>query len=274
MRPKRTWEERLWEKLDVGGDDECWVWKAGVNGAGMPILSRGPSDPPGTIVVARFVYEFFIEAVGDDQQLNNDCGNRRCCNPAHQVLTARGKHLHTAPQGAKAMTLEQKLDSLAIRLPAMTEIRGPNECHEFRGYIDDAGYGRIGFGRALVKAHQAAWMVEHRQEIPEGKVIRHLCKPIPNRKCCNLAHLKLGTHKENMEDKMAAGRGGYEKRTFENAPRGSAHHHAKMTEEMALEILSRHANHEMVHVLAKEFGLSIPTVSRLVNGHIWRHLKR
>ena len=46
-----------------------------------------------------------------------------------------------------------------------------------------------------VGAHRVAWMIEN-GEIPEGKVIDHICH---NTLCVNPAHLRAVTHKENIE---------------------------------------------------------------------------
>jgi hypothetical protein len=62
-------------------------------------------------------------------------------------------------------------------------------CWEWRGYLNDHGYGQIGVDGVSVYAHR--WSYEHFiGPIPAGKQIDHLCR---NRKCCNPAHLEAVT---------------------------------------------------------------------------------
>ena len=56
-------------------------------------------------------------------------------------------------------------------------------------------------GRPL-RAHRMAYEVA-KGDIPEGMHILHSCD---NPKCCNPAHLRPGTHQENMDDMQARGR--------------------------------------------------------------------
>lgn len=64
------------------------------------------------------------------------------------------------------------------------------------------GYGWIRHGSKTMLAHRAAYEVANGQ-IPDGMVVRHACD---NPECTNPAHLLLGTHADNVADKMARGR--------------------------------------------------------------------
>lgn len=59
------------------------------------------------------------------------------------------------------------------------------------------GYAQIGWNegdfRTVTVAHRVAWIGEH-GPIPDGLTVDHLCK---QRKCVNIAHLRLLTNYEN-----------------------------------------------------------------------------
>jgi hypothetical protein len=58
------------------------------------------------------------------------------------------------------------------------------------------------FRGKLWRAHRAAWVEAH-GDIPEGMFVLHQCD---NRACVNVAHLFLGTHQDNMDDRESKGR--------------------------------------------------------------------
>lgn len=55
----------------------------------------------------------------------------------------------------------------------------------------------------MIKAHRAAWMAATGREIAAGMCVLHKCD---NPRCCNPAHLWLGTNPENTRDKVEKGR--------------------------------------------------------------------
>ena len=77
-------------------------------------------------------------------------------------------------------------------------------CWNWRASIDRHGYGQFKVFRdtSPQRAHRVAWSIFH-GPIPEGLMILHSCH---NRKCCNPAHLRHGTHIDNMKDMADAGR--------------------------------------------------------------------
>lgn len=59
-----------------------------------------------------------------------------------------------------------------------------------------------------------------------------------------------------------------------SAKSGPAHHAAKLTETQARAILARVRDGEKQARLAEEFGVSRATISNLVSGVTWKHLRR
>lgn len=68
---------------------------------------------------------------------------------------------------------------------------------------DSRGYGQIRFDGKLWRAHRLAWCVAGRELPPKPFILRHRCH---NRRCVNVDHLEVGTHRDNLRDAVAAGR--------------------------------------------------------------------
>ena len=88
----------------------------------------------------------------------------------------------------------------------------PDQCWPWNGAVNERGYGRIDFlGHKGIYAHRIAYVLanpgstEFRGPIDQSSpyFVRHFCDNPP---CCNPKHLLLGTHDDNMKDKVARGR--------------------------------------------------------------------
>lgn len=89
------------------------------------------------------------------------------------------------------------------RFMAKTE-KAASGCWEWHGYRRAHGYGQFWLGGKDHKAHRAAWLL-FRGAIPSTKEVIHECDNPP---CVNPAHLRLGTHAQNMADMKTRERGG------------------------------------------------------------------
>lgn len=79
-----------------------------------------------------------------------------------------------------------------------------DSCWEWTGAKITDGYGQFRTGRdATILAHRFAYEHQNRVAIMPGIVVCHTCD---NPSCVNPEHLFLGTHKDNMRDKMEKGR--------------------------------------------------------------------
>jgi hypothetical protein len=137
----------------------------------------------------------------------------------------------------------------------------PGECWNWRGTLNRLGYGQIGRGAARnVGAHRVSYEL-HFGPIPAGAHILHSCD---NRACVNPAHLRPGTHAENMRDRSERGR--------VNAARGSKAARAKLTEDVVAVIKARLALHHSGSTIALELGVDKGTISCIKRGKTWRHV--
>ncbi|MGZ4518914.1 MAG: HNH endonuclease [Mycobacteriaceae bacterium] len=66
------------------------------------------------------------------------------------------------------------------------------------------GYGQVNIAGRNQSAHRVAWELSTESSIPVGMLIDHACR---NRACCNPAHLRLATKKQNAENREAIGSG-------------------------------------------------------------------
>ena len=131
-------------------------------------------------------------------------------------------------------------------------------CLEWVGYIQQNGYGQVGFRGGLVSTHRAAWIIAY-GAIPDGLFVCHHCD---NRRCCNPEHLFLGTTQDNMDDMVSKGRHG--------GSSGEAHPKAKLTKARVNEIRRRYADENILQgELANEYGVAKPTVAALLLNRSW-----
>lgn len=91
------------------------------------------------------------------------------------------------------------------RFWAKVDKRGLEECWLWTASLFRLGYGQFRAGpgqKRNVLAHRFSYEVAH-GPIPVGLCVMHTCD---NRRCVNPAHLRLGTHTDNMRDCAAKGR--------------------------------------------------------------------
>ena len=142
---------------------------------------------------------------------------------------------------------------LSERLREKLVVNPETGCHEFTGFRDAKGYGRIGKGKdeeGITLAHRAAWE-EANGPIPDGMNVLHRCDNPP---CCNEEHLFLGSIADNNEDMRSKGR------ASGNKKRGLDHHACKTTEEMEARIRAATGSQRQ---LAAQFGVSRSVIKRV-----------
>lgn len=154
--------------------------------------------------------------------------------------------------------------ALAKRFWAKVRIAGPNECWQWTGCTTQKGYGRFNVGGPIHFAHRVAWVIR-RGPIPKGLWVLHTCD---NRGCVNPWHLFLGTQTENMRDAAQKGR-----LIGRRTARGRELPQTKLTERDVASIRRRYEAGERQHVLATAFGITQPTVSKIIRKENWKYIE-
>lgn len=149
------------------------------------------------------------------------------------------------------------------RIDAKTDRSG--ECHLWFGAKDPFGYGQIGFQGRIIHVTRLVWMLEHGWDsIPPKMEVCHTCDTPA---CVRIEHLWLGTHTDNMRDKIAKGR--------QNIVYGERIGNAILTERQVLEIIRLLDEKAMTaKAIAAMFGTAQTTISAIRNGRTWPHLER
>lgn len=136
------------------------------------------------------------------------------------------------------------------------------KCWVWGGALKPNGYGIFGAEdwRRPVYTHRYSWQLEH-GSAPGAMQVLHKCD---NRRCVNPSHLFLGTHADNMRDKVAKGR----------APgrdmRGPKNPRAKLTAQDMKEIRASYSAGGVTQLqLANRFGVNRASIGRVVRGESW-----
>lgn len=168
---------------------------------------------------------------------------------------------HGDPLHAQRMV--ERYSSLGSRMESLARVTSESECWEWQGSIHHSGYGIMKFDGKHRYAHQWAY-INIFGSIPDGLQVLHSCD---NRKCVNPAHLRAGTHQDNMDDKVERDR--CARLLGELGPS------RKITESDAIEIIQRYATESISSAaLGKDYGISPSQVQFIVNGKRWPHLDR
>ena len=152
-------------------------------------------------------------------------------------------------------------DSWVERFQDKITIEAPGECWLWTGCRDIKGYGQFWLDGKVIKAHRAAWMLEH-GTIPPGQCVCHACD-CPT--CVNPSHLWLGTNAENAHDR--------DQKKRRPPPRGTSNGRAKVTEKEVSEIRNLYKTGQYTQKqLGKCFGLSEQATGHIIRRRRWAWL--
>ena len=145
--------------------------------------------------------------------------------------------------------------------------RGEDECWNWMGYKNEDGYGRVQIKEWAYFAHRVIFdlvnpgIIELNapKSYDETGFLLHTCD---NPSCCNPKHLWVGTHAQNMADKVAKNR--QKKFPTDTGPR------CKLTMQQAREARKLRKEGIPTRELARRFGVSLPSMKTLIRGDSYK----
>ena len=138
-----------------------------------------------------------------------------------------------------------------------------NGCWEWTKSKNSDGYGQFVVCRngqaSNISAHRVSYSI-HYGSIPKGMNVCHKCD---NRICTNPDHLFLGTHQDNMDDKVSKGR----------QAKGVGAGRGKLSAFEVKKIRELYDTGDYTQIqLGSRFGISRGMVYRIVNRKSWTNL--
>ncbi|WP_226623135.1 HNH endonuclease [Brucella anthropi] len=140
------------------------------------------------------------------------------------------------------------------------DVRGPDECWPWTGYVSAKGYGRLRVGGRTTHAHRLAFSLTHKRTLGVKEVVCHHCDNPP---CCNPAHLFVGSVADNNRDKAQKGRARTARRP------GAANPNARLSQADVIDIRSRIARGETNMAISRDYPVSHSMISRIKTGKAW-----
>lgn len=166
----------------------------------------------------------------------------------HPILRRKGETM-----GRPQATDEKRFENF------LEKVRKTKSCWIWTGTKSSTGYGMFFNGDKCVKAHRYSYEKQNHVPLKKDQLILHSCN---NRLCVNPGHLRIGTHKENVQDAIKA-------MTFPVCQKNS---HAKLTPMQVRQIRRLYVPWKFGCLkLSRMFNVSKRNITRIVSGESWRH---
>jgi hypothetical protein len=138
---------------------------------------------------------------------------------------------------------------------------GPDACWPYLRSKNRLGYGRVWVDGRCHEAHRHAYSLV-KGPIPQGDngkslLVLHDCD---NPSCCNPAHLKVGTHQDNANDRESRNRG--------NQPKGERNAHSKLTTKDVV-FIRRCRDIYNTSEMARMLGVNRSLIAKVLCGEQW-----
>lgn len=212
--------------FDENGSD-CWIPSTSTR-------SLKYKDKIYSLVYLSYILSGEIEPFYKRQEVIRTCGNSNCFNPKHLIFS----------------------DKERFRRFIRDDDSG---CWNWGGSCDGGGYGvYLSTKHGRIKAHRFSYL-EFCGEIPDNLWVLHRCD---NPSCVNPEHLFLGTHQDNVDDKVKKGRC--------HDTKGERNGRSILSEEEVLSIRQEHSNGLSYRYLVNKYGVKQTQIARIVRRESWK----
>lgn len=141
-----------------------------------------------------------------------------------------------------------------------TYVNKGEHCWEWVGGKSSGGYGNMMIGRRNVRAHRFSWEIANGKP-PDGMLVLHRCD---NKACVRPSHLFIGTHADNVADKVG------KRRQATGEKIGSA----KLTIPDVAAARKMYASGTMSHSqIAAALGVTRENIGMVVRRKTWAHVQ-
>lgn len=151
-----------------------------------------------------------------------------------------------------------KLPEHVEALFARYGVEASGECILLGAALDSHGYTIVHINGVRWSGHR--YVAEHTLGPVAGHVVMHDCD---TPRCVNPRHLRIGTQKQNIQDRVQKGRNG--------ACRGESAPWAKLNAEQVNKVRRQFAAKRPRAEIMADFGISRTQLYRIANGESWRH---
>ncbi|WP_319594168.1 HNH endonuclease [Streptomyces sp. ID05-04B] len=285
-------EAQFWTSVDTSpGEAECWPFLGPLNIDGYGQYYAGRTLI-GTVSAHRVAYVLahgLASNLPAHRLVRHLCANPRCCNPAHLTVGSQRDNMtdrfrlhrnRPGPHPVRTLTPPPP-GGWRVMSGDLKELARKALEAEFWRKIDrsgsdtacwpwmaasrhDFGYGFVYWEGRHTQAARVAYVLHHGLTLAclgSDLVVRHLCPGGSNPGCCNPHHLKVGTQKQNMHDRLAEGK--YE--------RGDDHFATKVSNREVRALREEywnapHGKRPKLEVLAQRHGVYWGTIHRWLRG--------
>lgn len=181
-----------------------------------------------------------------------DCGTLRAVDGA-SLRAGRSQACGCdggSPYSVRSESIERRIE----RLVTPEAITG---CHLWTGYRNRQGYGLLRWRRRMQLVHRITWELNSGSSPGDDLCVLHRCDTPA---CVNPEHLFTGTRDDNSKDMVAKNRQAA-------GERGGAH---VLTVDAVRQVRALSATGKTHRRLAEMFGVSMSSISLIVNRKHWR----
>lgn len=143
------------------------------------------------------------------------------------------------------------------------ESTDPEECWEWKGTKNNAGYPLFSMKGRMYSAIRILYQIYYKRNIEKGWIISHTCK---NNECMNPDHIYATTRSERTQQAYR------DRELVPASQKGEKNPNSKLSERDVLDIRKSKEEGITHQELADKYKVTKTTISQIVNRKLWQHL--